>query len=160
MASVSRRVGGSHPLRGSSSVYEWPSCENIENGLPTDLSLSHHDLQIPLGDRVVRGKNQSFSTSVPRIFFANCSGRRFTGNRPFQENEHFFVLNPIATLLLVASTGRQFYSTLEKKKRLPSWECTNVLLLDKFLFCGHHHPLEMSSKSSSPFELNRKQYKN
>ncbi len=106
------------------------------------------------------GKNQSFSTSVPRIFFANCSGRRFTGNRPFQENEHFFVLNPIATLLLVASTGRQFYSTLEKKKRLPSWECTNVLLLDKFLFCGHHHPLEMSSKSSSPFELNRKQYKN
>ena len=146
MASVSRRVGGSHPLRGSSSVYEWPSCENIENGLPSDLSLSHHDLQIPLGDRVVRRKKPIIQYIRAKDFFANCGGRRFTGNRLFQENEHIFVLNPIATLLLVASTGRQFYSTLEKKKRLSSWECTNVLLLDKFLFLRTPSPIRNEVK--------------
>ncbi len=69
MASVSRRVGGSHPLRGSSSVYEWPSCENIENGLPTDLSLSHHDLQVPLGDRVVRRKKPIIQYIRAKDFF-------------------------------------------------------------------------------------------
>ncbi len=44
-------------------------CENIENGLPTDLSLSHHDLQIPLGDRVVRRKKPIIQYIRAKDFF-------------------------------------------------------------------------------------------